>query len=161
MKHDPSLPTRVVFALLLSIGCNFFLLGLLTVDVTFDFIPDTAAVVSYYCSLSNSFKSALGISRILIPVFLSGNALIYLSLKVPVPILKRQGQLVTCLMSVVGLPSLVVSILSCKRDCDQYQEIRSLDLVRTIHAVMGCLLVFSVCAQANILSKMLLLVTSE
>jgi hypothetical protein len=161
MKDDAVESSRLLFALLLSIGSLCYLLGLLMVDVSFDFLANNPAIVSYYCSLSNSFKSVSGISRILVPVSVSGTASTYLALRTPRADLMRLGQLVTCLMSVVGLPSLFVSILSCIRDCDRYNDLNSLDLLRAIHAVMGCLLVFAICVYSCILSKLFYLVSSR
>lgn len=161
MKDDAVESSLILFGLLLSIGSLCFLLGLLMVDVSFDYLANHPAIVSYYCSLSNSFKSVSGISRILIPVLASGAASVLLSLKTPRPDLMRLAQLATCLMLVVGLPSVFVSILSCIRDCERYNDLHSLDLLRAIHAVMACLLVFAICVYSSILSKLFFLVSSR
>jgi hypothetical protein len=135
-----------------SIVITAYLLGLLMVDIQMDLTGDQSELKSYYCALTGSLASPVGIVRMGIPVLTS--SLIQLSLCRSLSILsdRRLQRMITALLVFVGMPSVGVSIATCISVCTQNNSsnFEAFSVVRMTHYVMWGLFVFCICIQSYI-----------
>ena len=135
--------------------CLSYLLGLLMVDMQFDVALDESVTNAYYCTLTHSFTTWLGLMRIGLPaaaVAVSQLALIWVF---PVGPLHDLQSLLASLLVFVGAPVMAISVTVCTNACllEDATAWPPLSLIRGIHAVMFLLLSSGVVIQSYILTR--------
>ena len=110
-----------------------YLIGMLMVDLQFDMSYDRDVLQIYYCSLTKSLLSPVGLIRLFLPMFLSAIVNVLLFFKAN----SRTSQsLVILLLVLVGLPTMGVSVATCHSACLTGFDQESLGLVFAAHWVM-------------------------
>jgi hypothetical protein len=133
---------------LLNLVCLSLLLGMLLVDFAFDAGAEIDSIRTYYCSLTQTFSTVPGIARIIIPVAVSGVSSLCLCVTLPTYALRRLERLRMCLMSFIGFPVVIVSVVTCGRRCAMPNFTHeSLRLVYGAHLILGALFLASLSIQ--------------
>ena len=133
---------------LVNLACVSVLLGMLQVDLAFDMGGEIDSIKTYYCSLTRTFSTVLGIARIIIPVLLSGFSSICLCVTLPTSYLRKMERFRSSLMICIGLPVVIVSVMTCGFNCTMPSFTNEGSrLVYAAHIVLGALFLTSMSIQ--------------
>jgi len=129
--------------MVVNIAALGYLIGSLMVDVDFDITKDHGLTRQYYCALMRSLQTTAGVSRLFVPLVLTGLSQIYLCCALEVNSLKRVQLFSSTVLVSVGLPSLMVSMFSVRHSCESSTApdmSEAFAVVRAVHLVMFVLL---------------------
>lgn len=148
-----SLSLKMIVANIVALA---YLIGSLMVDVDFDVIGNTVLTRQYYCALSRSLTTIVGITRLAVPIGLAGFSQMYLCLSLQREVLRQLQIYTAAVLLFIGTPSLIVSMFSVRESCEPFfvpDMTEAFAIVRAVHCVMFVILSGAVLSESYILVR--------